>query len=850
MSSSSSGGNKLPSGAPRLLLRFSMPGLPPDEVYVARKLTIGRTPDNVFVIPEETVDRHHAIVDFRQSDTGGEFVVRCLQADSFLEVEGQRVRELTLRPGVRFRIASGEFECFAAPEVTPKEPERDWSCCPWCNSPDCRSLPLGMGSCPACGQEVTVVQDSMGRRTVLPRQVGPCRLVRLIGQGGMAWVFEGTLESRPEPVAIKILMPHLLAEPAALQRFRRETQILASLEHPRVLRGLGQGTWQQLPWLITPLMTAGSLRKVIDEYRNRNELCPFSLAGQWFCDVVEGLQALHAAGLVHRDLKPSNVLLDGQARAVVADLGIARRLASETASLTVTGSTIGTFQYMAPEQLENPDTVDPRADQYALGVTFYELLTGELPRGRWLPPSRLNPTVPARFDKILERLLEPRPEQRFPSLQHLEEELLRLGLIAGRPAPQPAPQSLPVSEKLPPPMPGQAPRIPRPWAVSVASSSLFLLLVVGVLAFMALPDIFLPLKSANEPESVPARLEPPSLNHEGAIEPELRLVPAVGDSSTPLAAGVYAVAWAPNEKSVLTAGGDTLAILWDVQTGRRIRRFEGHTAFLTSVAFSPDGKQVLTGSSYKTARLWDVATGGEIRRFEGHSDWVWSVAFSPDGNQVLTGSADKTARVWDVATGSEIRRFEGHTAWIRSLAFSPDGLQVLTGSDDNTARLWDVATGSEIRRFEGHTQPVTCAAFSPDGKQVLTGSRDNTARLWDVATGSEIRRFEGHTQPVTSVAFSPDGTEVLTGSADGTARIWDIKDGREMCVLYHLKGGRWAVITPKAFCYDGSVETREILTSSLSVVQAPTAPPAPITPEEFRKFYRPDLVQEFLQGRR
>ena len=113
---------------------------------------------------------------------------------------------------------------------------------------------------------------------------------------------------------------------------------------------------------------------------------------------------------------------------------------------------------------------------------------------------------------------------------------------------------------------------------------------------------------------------------------------------------------------------------------------------------------MLTGSKDNTARLWDVKTGKELRRFEGHSSSVNSVAFSSDGSRILTGSRDKTARLWDVKTGKELRRFEGHTSSVSSVAYSPNGQKVLTGSEDKTARLWDVETGKELRRFEGHSR--------------------------------------------------------------------------------------------------------------------------------------------------
>jgi hypothetical protein len=110
------------------------------------------------------------------------------------------------------------------------------------------------------------------------------------------------------------------------------------------------------------------------------------------------------------------------------------------------------------------------------------------------------------------------------------------------------------------------------------------------------------------------------------------------------------------------------------------------------VAFSPDGRNVLTGG--KLATLWDVDTGKEIRSFPGHSDLVFSVAFSPDGLRVLTGSWDGTARLWDARTGKELHSFRGHSNFVMSVAFSPDGRRALTGSRDHTAKVWDVQTGN------------------------------------------------------------------------------------------------------------------------------------------------------------
>jgi WD40 repeat protein len=245
-------------------------------------------------------------------------------------------------------------------------------------------------------------------------------------------------------------------------------------------------------------------------------------------------------------------------------------------------------------------------------------------------------------------------------------------------------------------------------------------------------------------------------------------------------AGIDGVVFSPDGKMVVTAANnpgflDRTLRLWDAQTARQTQIFTltfGLTNTRHALAFAPNGTQVLLGGSDHVTHLLDLQTGREVGRFQGHSDDVESVAFSPDGTRVVTASTDKGVKIWDFQTRKEVLTLTGHTAAVHSAVFSPDGTLVLTAAADGTARLWDAQTGQEVHRYTGHAGVVWEAVMSADGRWIATSGDDTTARLWDVPTGQEVRRFVGHTAAIRTLAISPDGQTVATASDDFTVRVW------------------------------------------------------------------------------
>jgi WD40 repeat protein/serine/threonine protein kinase len=228
------------------------------------------------------------------------------------------------------------------------------------------------------------------------------------------------------------------------------------------------------------------------------------------------------------------------------------------------------------------------------------------------------------------------------------------------------------------------------------------------------------------------------------------------------------IALSHDEKYALTPGGeDSIARLWDVETGEELQRFEGHHDHIEAVNFSSDSKWIGTGSADSTARMWDRDTGKLLQEFIGHEGRIQAVAFSRDNKFIVTSGVDMTARIWDTTTGAELQKLTGHSGAIRTVLFSHDSLSVLTGSDDTTARLWDVETGKEIHRYSGHRLPVRALAFSNEGDLIITASDDQVARVWDVETGNIVRQYNEHESMLRSASISSDNQFVIVGDIVG-----------------------------------------------------------------------------------
>jgi tRNA A-37 threonylcarbamoyl transferase component Bud32 len=242
-------------------------------------------------------------------------------------------------------------------------------------------------------------------------------ILECLGRGGMGMVYKARQPKLNRLVALKLLAPEKGDDPRFAERFEREAQALARLNHPNIVTVYDFGMAGGRCYLLMEFVDGTSLRQLLQAG---------SLAPEQALAIVpricDALQFAHDKGVVHRDIKPENVLLDKEGWVKIADFGIAKIIAPEGSerALTQDQQVMGTPHYMAPEQVEKPGRVDHRADIYSLGVVFYEMLTGELPLGRFAPPSSRvrGIQVDVRLNKVVLHALEKEPDRRY---QHASE---------------------------------------------------------------------------------------------------------------------------------------------------------------------------------------------------------------------------------------------------------------------------------------------------------------------------------------------------------------------------------------------------------------------------------------------
>ena len=324
----------------------------------------------------------------------------------------------------------------------------------------------------------------------IARHFPQLQILECLGRGGMGVVYKARQPRLDRFVALKILAREKEKDPRFAERFTREAQALAKLNHPNIVTVYDFGEADGLYYLLMEFVDGMSLRQLLQTRKLAPEEALTIVPA-----ICEALQYAHQQGIVHRDIKPENILLDKQGRVKIADFGIAKLLGTDgrVASLTGEQQVVGTPHYMAPEQVEKPGTVDHRADIFSLGVVFYEMLTGELPLGKFAPPSRMV-KMDVRLDEVVLHALEKEPERRYQQASQVNTDVETIARTEGEGA-QTAPQPV---------------RVPPPVEATVAESAwrqvrgpAIGLIITAILNWVAIPLTRSPQSSSKARQNEP-----------------------------------------------------------------------------------------------------------------------------------------------------------------------------------------------------------------------------------------------------------------------------------------------------------------------------------------------------------
>jgi tRNA A-37 threonylcarbamoyl transferase component Bud32 len=606
------------------------------------------------------------------------------------------------------------------------------------------------------------------------------RVVRLIGQGGMGAVYAAEHRVMQRTVALKVIHRAYTANAAALERFRCEVRAAARLSHPNIVATYDAEDAGETQFLVMEYVAGTSLGRLVHE---RGPL-PVAEACAYIRQAALGLQHAHERGMVHRDVKPENLIRSADGTVKVLDFGLAALVAERRGGLPEENVVMGTPDFMAPEQAEDPRSAETRADVYSLGCTLYYLLTGQVPypaptallkirahRVQPLPPiGQLRPDVPAGLGRVLARMLAKKPADRYATPGEVAVALEPF-TAAGA--------SLRRQRR-------------RPLIAALAALLLAGLALAGVIVYRIQTDkgeLVITTESADVEVVIKqggkvVRIIDAKTDEEirlalrsGAYELELKGAPEglkLSIDKATVTRGETVLAKIERlAKPAAEDGARTKSPIDDPIAPKRLelaRRLPWPGRNDLGTWFSEDSRLCVAWGP-TAFRVWEVATGKLVRESPGVLPQTVTVRFLPDGKQLLSSHADGTYRRWDLATGKLLDQFGSGLEEPQIQGFTAQG-DAFAAYAGGWVQVWDLKRGQE--RFQ--VEPVRnkallqdTAPLSPDGKRLLTvdhlGSAEAHVRIFDVATGKELLSMPTKWNPSRGT-WSADGRRIYLIAGD------------------------------------------------------------------------------------
>lgn len=656
---------------------------------------------------------------------------------------------------------------------------------------------------------VSAVDDSLHDES--GRKIGPYQLLSKLGQGGMGAVYKARHTRLDKTVAVKLLPRHRTADPVLLARFEREMRAVGNLDHPQIIRAHDADEEGGTHYLVMEYLEGNDLSQRV---KGEGPL-PIGLACEIVRQAALGLQYAHDHGFVHRDIKPSNLFLTKSGHVKILDLGLAR-LQDDTGrdeagapaakDLTQENQFLGTPDYMAPEQWDTAQPVDYRADLYALGCTFFMLLTGRAPFGTpenksfakkaiahalgEVPEVRsLRPEIPVALAKLVKRLMAKAPADRLQPAAEVARLLhpYAVPIVAAS-----------VYDVVPPPTAtaaeivvarheelgaGEAPagefgngRPPRLGAA----------VAPGDTAPPRTPSISHSVRPPSSHSAARERSRSGAAASSGVSESSR----AGDESDAPGELQVLPTETARRRPALWLAWSAIVALLGIAAAGYFARETDAGRALVARItqAFGPRGGRTTEGD------------GEAIARHDAGANSTSGADSLGTPRETADSASDTTGRPAPSGVEEATDPVPLHEGW----AFAPraepapESLEVTVTIPEAGLPLHSFSAVREPGSREGlrswsvesagHPTPISAVAWNPAGVLIATAGHDGTVRLWD--NGRLRRILPGHTAVVTRLAWSPSGKHLASSSLDQRIRIWDVLSGTLVQIVELAKPGR------------------------------------------------------------